>query len=176
MGEMITRTARPGRPARRPRREARPENVLFPCRPSDTFGFRLWQIVHAWQRRLEDALAALDLTHMQFVALATVGWLSSQGETPNQNRIAAFAKLDRMMLSKILRLLETKGYVARNPHPTDRRAIEVELSSTGWTVLHQAIPLALKTQAAFFGRLGRDGTLALSTQLDRLMAFEGCGG
>jgi DNA-binding MarR family transcriptional regulator len=112
---------------------------------------------------------------MQFVTLATIGWLSSNGETPTQNRIAAFAKLDRMMLSKILRLLQAKGYVVRRRHPKDRRALQVELSAAGHAALRQAIPLALATQDAFFGRLGPLGAAELSAQLDRLMALEGFG-
>jgi DNA-binding MarR family transcriptional regulator len=158
-----------------PVRELGPATGQFPCRPGETFGFRLWRIVHAWQRRLEGALAPLDLTHLQFVTLATIGWLSSQGDTPTQSRIAGFAKLDRMMLSKILRLLETKGYVVRRRHPKDRRAIRVELSPAGRAALEHAIPLALAAQEAFFGRLGAAGAADLSVQLDRLMALESSG-
>ena len=62
----------------------------FPCRPGETFGFRLWRIVHAWQRRLEGALAPLDLTHLQFVTLATIGWLSSQGGDANPKQDCRF--------------------------------------------------------------------------------------
>jgi DNA-binding MarR family transcriptional regulator len=146
----------------------------LPVRPEETFGFRLWHVMHAWQRRLESALAPLDLTHMQFVVLATTSWLSRCGETPSQTRIAGFTKMDRMMVSKILRLLEGKGYIARTPHPDDPRANRVDLTRAGRAALDKAAPLALATQEAFFGRLGPEGRDALSTQLDALMALEGC--
>ena len=45
--------------------------------------------------------------------------------------IAGFAKVDRMMVSKILRLLEAKGYVARTTHPDDPRANRVDLTRSG---------------------------------------------
>jgi DNA-binding MarR family transcriptional regulator len=143
-----------------------------PRRPEETFGFRLWQVMHAWQRRLEAALAPLDLTHMQFVILATTSWLSRNGETPSQTRIAGFAKVDRMMVSKILRLLEAKGYVARTPHPADPRANRVDLTRSGRAAVEQAIPLMWSAQEAFFGRLSDAGRRSLGEQLDALMAFE----
>ena len=33
----------------------------FLCRPGQTFGYRLWTVTHAWQRRFETALAPLGL-------------------------------------------------------------------------------------------------------------------
>jgi DNA-binding MarR family transcriptional regulator len=144
----------------------------LPRRPEETFGFRLWQVMHAWQRRLEAALAPLDLTHMQFVILATTSWLSRCGETPSQTRIAGFAKVDRMMVSKILRLLEGKGYVVRGRHPDDPRANRVDLTRSGRVAVEQAIPLMWSAQEAFFGRLSEAGRGSLAAQLDALMALE----
>src|SRR5271165_28666 len=63
----------------------------FLCQPGQTFGYRLWTVTHAWQRRLEGALAPLGLTHMQFVLLAKTAWLTHQGEAPTQTRIACAA-------------------------------------------------------------------------------------
>lgn len=143
------------------------------CGPEQTFGFRLWQILHAWQRRLEATLAPLDLTHIQFILLAATSWLSRNGGMPSQTRIAGFTKMDRMMVSKVLRLLEEKGYVARTPHPDDPRANRVDLTRAGRAALDKAFPLALVAQETFFGRLGPEGRDALSTQLDALMALEG---
>jgi MarR family transcriptional regulator, organic hydroperoxide resistance regulator len=143
------------------------------CRPSESFGFRLWHVTHAWQRRLETALAPLDLTHLQFVMLAATNWLSRQGETPSQTRIACFTGIDRMMVSKILRLLEGKGYLVRGTHPDDPRANRVALSPEGRAALAKAIPVARATQEAFFGRLPPEGREALATQLDSLLALEG---
>lgn len=144
------------------------------CRPEETFGFRLWHVLHAWQRRLEGALAPLDLTHMQFVVLANTAWLARCGEVPTQTRIASYAKLDRMMASKILRLLEDKGYVERTPHPVDPRANRVDVTRLGRAALDDAIPIALATQEAFFGRLPAEGRACLAAQLDALLALEGC--
>lgn len=143
-------------------------------RPQETFGFRLWHVLHAWQRRVEAALTPLALTHMQFVVLAITGWLAQEGETPSQSRIAGFGKIDRMTLSNILRLLEEKGYVARAPHPDDPRANRVDLTRTGRSALRRAKRLVAETQDRFFGRLAAGGRAALAEQLDLLLELEGC--
>ena len=42
--------------------------------PAESPGFLLWKISNAWQRRLRVALQPYELTHSQFVLLAT-GWI-----------------------------------------------------------------------------------------------------
>jgi len=154
--------------------EDAPSSPVEPlCRPSESFGFRLWHVTHAWQRHLEAALAPLDLTHLQFVMLAATNWLSRQGETPSQTRIACFTGIDRMMVSKILRLLEAKGYLIRSTHPDDPRANRVDLSPAGRAALAKAIPVMRTTQDGFFGRLSPEGRQALAAQLDTLLSLEG---
>ncbi len=143
-------------------------------RPQDSFGFRLWHVLHAWQRRVERVLAPVDLTHMQYVVLAITSWLAHQGETPSQSRIAGFGSIDRMTLSNILRLLEDKGYVERKPHPHDPRANRVDLTSAGRAAMVEARRIVHEAQHAFFGRLGPEGQAALAEQLDALLRWEGC--
>ena len=77
-----------------------------------------------------------------------------------------------MMVSKILRLLEAKGYVVRTRHPDDPRANRVDLTRSGRAAIEQAIPLMWSAQEAFFGRLSEEGRRSLAEQLDALMAFE----
>ena len=43
--------------------------------PEDSPGFLLWHVTLRWQRDIAAALAPLDLTHVQFVLLATTWWL-----------------------------------------------------------------------------------------------------
>ena len=142
-------------------------------RPSESFGYRLWHVKHAWQRRLETALAPLDLTHLQYITLARTAWISRTGEIPSQTRIAAELAMDRMMISKVLRLLECKGYVTRASHPDDPRANRIDLTDAGYAALTNALSILHREQEAFFGRLGEDGKRALAEQLDRLLRAEG---
>lgn len=144
-----------------------------PCRPAESFGFRLWHLTHAWKRRLEAAMAPLGLTHMQFVLLAACHFLASAGTAPTQAGIAAFAELDAMTVSKTLRLLQGKGLLDRSTHPEDTRANRVTLTAAGHAALGAAVPIMRRTQAEFFGRLDAEDEARFSALLDRLLALEG---
>jgi DNA-binding MarR family transcriptional regulator len=58
---------------------------------------------------------ALGLTHVQFVLLlASLWWLTQvTGEEPSQRRVAEHAGTDPMMTSQVLRVLTSKGLIAR---------------------------------------------------------------
>jgi DNA-binding MarR family transcriptional regulator len=112
---------------------------------------------------------------MQFVLLAKTAWLTHQGEEPTQTRIACAAHVDRMMVSKVLRTLEEKGFVARAAHRDDPRANSVGMTAAGKAVLTEAVPIMQAEQEAFFGRLGDEGKAVLAEQLDRLISLEARG-
>ena len=141
--------------------------------PVRSFGFRLWHVQHAWTRRLEAVLAPLDLTHMQFIMLRAADYLARQGERPAQARLAQCLATDRMMVSKVVRLLEAKGLVVRAPHPEDTRANHVVLTEAGRRTLTQAVGCAGAEQQRFFGQLGPERQLELGSMLDQLLAFDG---
>jgi MarR family transcriptional regulator, organic hydroperoxide resistance regulator len=159
-----------GRPASA---DDEPNDVFDPRIPATSLSYRLWQVQHAWARRLEVALAPYNLTHMQLMLLATTGWLCQRGEMPTQTRLAKVAALDRMMTSKVLWLLEAKNLIMRTTHPADSRAYHVELSRAGRQTLRKAVPLSLEISKSFFGRLTPEGRAALGEQLDRLLELEG---
>jgi DNA-binding MarR family transcriptional regulator len=138
-------------------------------RPEESLGWRLWHVLHAYQRTLEQALAELDLTHLQYVLLCLSAYLASRGEVPSQARLAAAAGLDKMMVSKVVRLLEEKGYVTRSPHPNDPRANRVDVTASGREALYRALPLARALHDRFFGCLG-ERKAQLDDLVDELMA------
>lgn len=49
-----------------------------PTRPQDSPGFLLWRSTLRWQRTIIAALRPLELTHVQFVLLASTWWLTEQ--------------------------------------------------------------------------------------------------
>lgn len=141
--------------------------------PVRTFGFRLWHVQHAFVRRLEAALLPFGLTHMQFVVLRLADHLARAGERPTQARLAAGTATDRMMVSKVLRLLEGKGLVVRPVHPADARAHHVVLTAQGRRLVAQAIPLALQAQAEYFGSLSHGRLEQFDAILDELLRLDG---
>jgi DNA-binding MarR family transcriptional regulator len=85
-------------------------------------GFLLWRISNAWQQRQRAALQPLGLTHVQFVLLASVVWLTQHGDTVTQSDLAAQAQTDPMMTSQVVRTLEARGLLTRVTSAQDRRA------------------------------------------------------
>jgi DNA-binding MarR family transcriptional regulator len=134
--------------------------------PEDSTGYLLWQAVHLWQRQVESALARLDLTHLQFVLLAGIGWLTHDADLLTQVRLAEFCKIDVMQVSQVARKLELKGLLERCAHPTDTRAKVLKLTQNGEAILEQALPLIENLDAAFFGRCKEE---TLSSELKKLL-------
>jgi len=113
-------------------------------------GFSLWQQFHAWQRKINTALKPLGLTQLQFSLLAVIGYLTKNSETVTQQQVASFANIDRMLVSQVVRRLETDGLVVRKPHPSDKRARVLKLSRKGATKLKNSLPIVEATDAEFF--------------------------
>ncbi len=119
-------------------------------------GFVLWQVASLWQRSLRSALEATELTHAQFVLLASAGWLEARADVSpvTQSDIASHAKTDAVMTSEVLRTLERKGLVKRLAHPSDARAKQIALTAAGRRVAQRAVALVEEADEAFFGARG----------------------
>jgi DNA-binding MarR family transcriptional regulator len=133
--------------------------------PEESAGYLLWQVTHAWQRQVEVALLELDITHLQFVIMAGIGWLTQVDSLLTQVQLAQFCKIDVMQISQVVRKLESKGFIQRDPHPSDTRARVLTLTSTGEKVLQQALPLIEQLDALFFGHCDQSTLLAELTKL-----------
>jgi len=121
--------------------------------PNDSPGYLLGQLTMLWQRKQKKVLDPLDLTQTQFVLLAALGWLSKTSKAVTQADIANQSNADRMMVSKVLRTLEDKGFVTRQEHETDTRAKTIRLTTKGELVLQQAIIEVENADLAFFAAL-----------------------
>ncbi|MBF4491001.1 MarR family transcriptional regulator [Flavobacterium sp. JLP] len=121
--------------------------------PKDSPGYLLGQLTMLWQRKLKKVLDPLDLTQTQFVLLAALGWLSKKSNSVTQVDIANQSNADRMMVSKVLRTLEEKGFVTRQEHETDTRAKTIRLTTVGENVLQKAIVEVENADLDFFAAL-----------------------
>ena len=123
-------------------------------KPDDSPGFLLWQLTMLWQRKIKKVLDDLDLTHTQFVLLASLAWLEKEQELISQADIAAQSRTDRMMVSKIMQTLQAKGLINRHHHKTDTRLKSVTLTPVGRSVMQKALSLVERTDIDFFSVLG----------------------
>lgn len=121
--------------------------------PGDSPGYLLGQLTMLWQRKQKKVLDPLDLTQTQFVLLAALGWLSIKNKSVTQVDIANQCNADRMMVSKVLRTLEDKGFITRREHEIDTRAKTIRLTTKGEVVLQKAIIEIENADLDFFATL-----------------------
>ncbi|MHB1687146.1 MAG: MarR family winged helix-turn-helix transcriptional regulator [Ignavibacteriaceae bacterium] len=122
--------------------------------PEESSGFLLWQVTNLWQREIKKALEKYDLTHSQFVLLASILWFSQQKESVTQILLSSHTKIDPMTTSTVLRTLQRKGLLQRQEHSTDTRAKTVELTDSGQKIAKQAVKTVEKFDKEFFQPLG----------------------
>lgn len=134
----------------------------------DSPGFSLWQVSSLWQRRINAGLKPFGLTHAQFVLLASLTWLVNDEKPLTQVDLASHAKMDVMMTSNVLRTLEDKGLIIRNPHPTDTRAKSLAVTGKGFELAGQAVKVVEDIDKSFFEQLGAD-TKIFNEQLLKLI-------
>lgn len=128
-------------------------NFIFES-PESSPGYLLGQLTLLWHRKLKKALDPLDLTHTQFILLASIAWLNNKSETVTQVEIASLNNFDRMMVSKVLRSLQTKKLIIRQEHATDTRAKIVNLTANGKKTLQTALTKVENADIEFFASIG----------------------
>lgn len=118
--------------------------------PEESPGVLLWIAANAWQRRQRAALAELGLTHPQLLLLAGVAWLTREGDSITQVRLARHTHTDPMMTSQLVRALEKKGLVRRVPSPSDSRARLLRATARGRKLAREAVLVADRVDREFF--------------------------
>lgn len=118
-------------------------------KPERSPGFLLWHVSTAWRGSIELMLKSMDLTHPQFVILATLGWLTRKGDRVTQALIGKMAGLDPNTVSQIIRGLEKKELIMRE-RSTDGRAKNPILTIKGSDILKRALPAVETKDAEFF--------------------------
>lgn len=121
-------------------------------KPEDSPGFLLWQTTMIWQRKIKKALEPYDISHAQFVIMATLMWFEAHAYDTTQILIVNWSKLDKMTVSKSLKKLVTLEYVNRIEHETDTRAKRVTLTRKGKEMVRKLVPIVEGVDGVFFGK------------------------
>ena len=114
------------------------------------------RVYNKWHSMIKKELKKMNLTHPQFVVLASLAYLSQNGNEITQIMISKLAGIDVMTISQILSLLEKQNFVKRKEHSKDTRAKAVILSKKGEEVLQKAVPLVEQIDEIFFEKLDTD--------------------
>lgn len=144
------------------------DNTFSVEKAEESSGFLLWQVTNLWQREIKKALEPFDLTHSQFVLMASIHWLTLHKQEVTQVLLSAHTKIDPMTTSTVLRTLQTKGLLLRQEHLTDTRAKTVQLTESGKDIIKQAIKTVETFDKTFFATLG-DNTKLFNEQLLTLL-------
>lgn len=137
--------------------------------PEESPGYLLWRISSSWRTRIEETLKPLDLTHPQFVVLATTAWLTRNREHVNQIDISKAAGLDPNTISQILRGLEKKNFIQRK-RSINERSKNPKLTILGSGVLEKALPAVESADAQFFNVLATIETNNLVELFQKLLS------
>jgi DNA-binding MarR family transcriptional regulator len=109
----------------------------------------------AWQRRIREVLESHELTHVQFVLLASLWWLVDHDDhSLTQAQLAQQAGTDPMMTSQVTRKLETRGLLERAQDPTDSRARRLRLTAAGRALVTRALSDIEAADEEHFAALG----------------------
>lgn len=130
------------------------DNTFSVKRAEDSPGFLLWQVTNLWQREIKKILLPFDLTHSQFVILASTHWLTIQKMEATQIILSLHTKIDPMTTSQVVRTLQKKELISRKEHQTDTRAKTIEITEKGKNIIKKAIIAVEKLDKEFFSSLG----------------------
>ena len=134
---------------------------------NEATGFLLYKVHNFWQREIKRCLKDLDITHTQFVILASSYWLFLKNNEVTQIEIAHHAQMDTMMISNVIRTLERKDMLKRKEQKTDTRAKLVILTKKGIEILKIAVKRVEEFDREFFSSLHNSANF--NKELSQLM-------
>ena len=105
-----------------------------------------------WQAQQRQALKSFDLTHVQFVLLASLVY-APDDQKLTQIQLAERAETDPMMTSQVIRKLEAKALVRRIPSAEDKRAFNLEATHKGVELTSKAMVAVEAVDSEFFSAI-----------------------
>jgi DNA-binding MarR family transcriptional regulator len=106
---------------------------------SPTPGYLVWRLANKWRTAVDQALAPLNLTHAQYVLLASLSGMERAGRRPSQRELADYTGLEALYVSKLARSLESAGLVRRTRDGHDTRVVRLALTDEGHAAVRPAI-------------------------------------
>ncbi|MCX8725086.1 MarR family winged helix-turn-helix transcriptional regulator [Lactobacillus sp. B4007] len=133
-----------------------------------SLGLSFAKVYNKWHKQIKDALQAIELTHPQFIVLASLAYLSQDEVEVNQVALSRQSGIDVMTVSTILKNLEKNNLVKREVSLTDTRAKTIKMTATGMEKVNEATPIIEKIDQEFFAVLG-DKQAELNQILQKLV-------
>ncbi len=125
-------------------------------------------LVHRVARELSSALdrqlAAFDLTAQQAALL-----LLAARQTVSPSQLKDRLGTDTAGMTRLLDRLEAKGLLTRGRHPEDRRAIIIEPTERGRSLVPRLAPIFRRLNGQLLAGLSEDEVLHLTTTLQHML-------
>lgn len=131
-------------------------NKIETEKPNEQLGYLLTQVSFLKQRITNAALKELDITYIQFVILAGTMELGVDNEIVTQQDISRERRLDKAMVSNVVKTLIEKELMIRHIHPVDKRAYTLSLTETGVQKAIRGKAIALEIDNTFFAKISKD--------------------
>lgn len=142
--------------------------------PENQLGYLLTQVSFLKQRIINSALKELDITYIQFIILAGTLELGDRNGIVTQQDISTKRRLDKAMVSNVVKTLIEKGFMTRQTHPVDKRAYTLSLTSGGKKIAVKGKEIALRVDETFFAKIDKKAfSMALITLLENEGEYHG---
>lgn len=130
--------------------------MTYTRKPCDASGYLLWQISNLWQRVINETMAQHNITHVQYLLLATIVWMENNKMTVNQNNLARQSQSHKMMTSKVLRSMEKQGLIIRSVNSMDTRYKDIHITEKGYEKYTSVQKVFKKVDSRFFEKIERN--------------------
>lgn len=120
----------------------------------------------AMHRRTDSEFAKYGVTADQFVLMATL----ERGGSMTQRELARQMPSDPSTVRAMLVLLENQGFIERESHPTDSRALLVSLTAAGKRKFRQLWKAGDEIRSQMFRSVPKDELMNLIERLQNIAA------
>ncbi len=133
----------------------------------ESLGFSVYRIHTQGSNALRRAFqaAGYDVTPEQWAVLARL----EEEEGMNQTRLGEKMLKDRHNITRILNLLERRGYVERRPDEADKRVYRVYMTAAGRATRKELAPIVLAHRRSAFKGLTREDFRTMRRLLERIL-------
>ena len=138
-------------------------------RAEDIISVLLRRVSTLWRRRLNEGLADIHLTEMQFIVLIGLAWVSGRKTNITQQDLSNYTKLSRALVSQIMENLVRKDLVSKTKG-TDARTWNVNLTPLGEEKVAQAFKVQEREEDRFWAEIP-ELKVELKSVLERILAY-----
>lgn len=122
--------------------------------PTTYAGFLVWQTSNNWERFINSQLLVNSINQSELFHMIGLSWLTKENKLLTQASLSRFVGTTSMNTSKILKKLESLGYVSRKVG-TDVRSNSISLTEKGNRIVMESAKNLDATEEKYYPREGK---------------------